>query len=228
MFLLPIVAEAKLNVEWLGQVYDFGVINETDGIQTGEFRLVNKGRKGVRITEVKPACGCTSVEYSRDKFLKGDTAVIKVRFDPTERPGKLDKGIKVYLNDEEEPSNLRIKGVVKASGETLKLFYPEEAGDLHFDTGELNFGEIKRGTRRREFLEIYNSGEEVIYPEFSSDTDALSWEINPGCVYPGESSTLTLYLESRKLMWLGEKEVTLRAKWEGTEVEIPVKVKLLP
>lgn len=230
LLLLASPSFAKLNIEWIGgEVYDFGLIKESKGIQTGEFKLVNRGRKSLTITDIKMACGCTKVDYTHGKIQKGDTAFIKVLFDPDERPGSFDKGIYVTLNKEKIPINLRIKGTVMASPATLKLFYPIGFGNLRFDTDTIDFGEMKRGLRRREFLDIYNSGLKSCRPEFSSRSNALRFELSPEEIKPGEGATLTVYLESSQLMWLGEKTVPIKVKWgKNQEEELQVKVKLVP
>ncbi|MCH5231385.1 MAG: DUF1573 domain-containing protein [Muribaculaceae bacterium] len=208
--------------------YDFGLVMETDGPVAGEFKLINKGRKKFEIDRVKPSCGCSSVDFTHGKISKGDTATIKVTFDPSERPGKFNKGIYVFFSGEEKPIILRIKGTVMASGETLKLFFPLDAGELHFDTSTVDFGEMKRGLNRKEAVDIYNSSLKPISPVFSSDSNAFRFEMSQETIMPGEQATLTIYLTSSQLMWLGEKSLTIKGRWDGNQMELPVKVKLVP
>ncbi|MCH5226483.1 MAG: DUF1573 domain-containing protein [Muribaculaceae bacterium] len=233
IFLLTLVSmvplEAADNIEWLEKCIDFGVIKETDGVKYGEFRLVNHGRKKLEISQVKATCGCTELEYSQGKIGKGDTAVIKVAFDPFERPGKFDKGIYVFINDEKIPVNLRIKGVVLASPETLMLFFPYGEGDLRSDTDTVAFGEVTKGVRTREFIDIYNSGNKEITPKISSKDEALSWSIEPESIGPGETATATIYLDSSRVMWLGRKTFKLYlSEEENKELEVPVTAILIP
>lgn len=218
------VAFGKVNVSWLNTDYDFGLIKESEGIKTGEFRFVNKGRKAVKINDVMASCGCTAVEFPKENIKKGEMGIIKVKYDPTERPGRFDKGIYVYLKGEEVPVSLRIEGTVMASDETLQLFYPEGTGALRFDTGSVDFSEMKRGLRRREFVDFYNSGTKPITPVFHSDTNALRMEVEPATINPGETGTMKIYLDSSKLMWLGEKELNI----EGDGINLKVRVKLTP
>ncbi|MCH5238638.1 MAG: DUF1573 domain-containing protein [Muribaculaceae bacterium] len=228
LFLSVLPLEAKTKVEWLNTEYDFGLIQESNGPVEGLFRFVNKGGKPVYIREVKPSCGCTSVNFTQGQIKKGDVGEIRVTFDAENRPGKFDKGIHVFLKDEAMPINLRIEGTVIASPETLQLFYPIERGNLHFDTDTIKFGEMKRGLRRKEYIDIYNSGTEPLTPHFSSASNALRMELEPTTIPPGEGGLLTIYLDSSQVMGLGERTLSLKGEWDNEVVEITAKVKLVP
>ena len=222
---------AERNEEWLNTEYDFGLIKETDGVQSCEFRFVNKGKKAVKITDVKVSCGCTEATFTKGKIAKGDTAVIKVAYDPEERPGKFDKGIYVYI-DHELPKRLNIKGTVIASPSTLQFLYPHNEGDLFFDTLDVNFGEVKKGNRSREYVDIYNAGTTAVDPYFEADSDALQIKLDPEKINPGEAAALTVILDSSRLNWTGEKQMAIKGKWqdngEEREVEIKVKATIIP
>lgn len=223
-----IEVNAKEGIEWLGKEYNFGLIREEDGIREGDFMFVNLGNKPVEISEIRVACGCTGTEYDKKTIEKGDTARIKVFFDPIERPGEFDKGIYVYLKDESLPETVRIKGTVIASDETLQLFYPYKVQNIHFDTINIDYGDVKKGTRRRDFVDIYNSGMGKVTPTFSSDSDALTWIFEPSDIKPGESSTLTVYLDSSKVTWTGKKSFKILCKWDSGEQEIVVEAIVIP
>lgn len=223
---------ARLNVEWPDTVKNLGLIEESAGAKTTEFYLVNKSRKKVRIREIQASCGCTEVTFDKRQLSKGDTAVIKVQYDPQERPSKFDKGIYVYLNEESLPEVLKIKGTVMASEETLQLFYPIGKGSLRFETDTIDFSEVKRGLKRREFLDIYNAGKVPVTPEIKSENNALTFDISPATLEPGETATITMYLDSSRLMWLGHKSLWFDVIWKDRRKEhrekINVEVTLLP
>lgn len=228
VLMVPLLAASKPHIEWRDTVFDFGLMSENDGPRTAEFQLTNLGSRKVLIKDVTPSCGCTKVVFPKEKIGKGATAKIKVTFDPQERPGKFDKAVYVYLNEEQKPVVLSVKGTVMASAETLQLFYPFSLGNLRLDTASVDFGELKRGVRRREFIEIYNSGSQPITPSITTSSDAVSWEITPSELKPGEKATITLFLESRKVMWLGNKELSVNLISGENKLEIPVRVFLTP
>lgn len=77
------------------------------------FTVKNTGDKPLIISEVKPSCGCTTPEWSKDPILPGKTTQIKVGYN-TGIKGAFNKLIEVYSND---PTNNRsvlyIKGNVE-------------------------------------------------------------------------------------------------------------------
>ncbi|RZJ35690.1 MAG: DUF1573 domain-containing protein [Chryseobacterium sp.] len=77
------------------------------------FTVKNTGDKPLIISDVKPSCGCTTPEWSKDPILPGKSAQIKVGYN-TGIKGAFNKLIEVYSND---PANNRsvlyIKGNVE-------------------------------------------------------------------------------------------------------------------
>ena len=92
-------------------VFDYGKVSAgSDGHRY--FTVKNTGDKPLILTEVKPACGCTTPEWSKDPIMPGKTGEIKVHYN-TAGLGAFQKSIDVYSND---PTNGRsvifIKGNV--------------------------------------------------------------------------------------------------------------------
>ena len=227
-FLVSLPILARTDVEWINTEINFGKIEETGGIQQGVFKFVNKGEKAVEIKEVWASCGCTDTDFTKGKISRGDTAYIKVRFDPLDRSGDFYKGVYVYINESKIPEKLFIKGTINPSPETLSLMYPFEVGNLHFESLEVDFGEIRKGNKRRKFIEIYNSGDTTLSPELCLDTDVLSYSLEPTEITPGGKAILVIYFDSSRLPWLGNKSIPLKLKWENEQAEITAKAKVIP
>lgn len=91
---------------------DYGTIKKgSDGNR--EFVVKNIGDKPLIITNVKPACGCTTPTWTKEPIAPGKTGVIKVWYD-TKIVNPFTKLIEVFSND---PNSSRtvvyIKGVVE-------------------------------------------------------------------------------------------------------------------
>lgn len=105
--------------------YEYGAIKpNSDG--TRFFNVTNTGDKPLIISNVKPACGCTTPEFSQDPILPGKSAKIKVGYN-TAGVGPFNKMIEVFSND---PVNSRsiiyIKGDVNANAPEPKVLTPAE------------------------------------------------------------------------------------------------------
>lgn len=79
------------------------------------FTVKNTGDKPLIISEVKPSCGCTTPEWSKDPILPGKEAKIKVGYN-TGIKGAFNKLIEVYSND---PANNRSVLYIKGNVEDI-------------------------------------------------------------------------------------------------------------
>lgn len=95
--------------------FDYGNVKAgSDGHRF--FTVKNTGDKPLIISEVKPSCGCTTPEWSKDPILPGKSAQIKVGYN-TGIKGAFNKLIEVYSND---PANTRSVLYIKGNVEDLQ------------------------------------------------------------------------------------------------------------
>lgn len=100
-------------------VHDFGNIKE-GVIAEYSFSFTNTGNKPLMITEVRPSCGCTTPEYSKEPIAPGKTGVIKVAYNSQNRPGNFMKSITITTNEQGKAKVLFIKGdVIKAPNSNM-------------------------------------------------------------------------------------------------------------
>lgn len=93
--------------------YDFGTITEGEKVQ-GVFKVTNSGKVDLIITNVKPSCGCTTPDWTKEAIAPGATGEIKFEFNSANRVGKQNKSITVKSNAEKNTEVIRIKGNVTA------------------------------------------------------------------------------------------------------------------
>ncbi|MBP0612504.1 DUF1573 domain-containing protein [Chryseobacterium sp. cx-311] len=89
-------------------VLDYGTVKPgADGNRV--FTVKNTGDKPLIISSVKPSCGCTTPDFSKEPILPGKTGQIKVHYD-TKNLGATQKLIEVFSNDpENQRSVIHIK-----------------------------------------------------------------------------------------------------------------------
>ena len=143
-FLAP-TALAGPAITWLSSVHDFGAFDEDDGIVSCEIPYVNSGDSPLLLTGARASCGCTTPQISREPLAPGDTAAIVVSFDPTGRPGRFSKKIRISSNTEPATSTLEVKGVVVGSASTVGQRFPVDFGTLKLRTGAVMAGEVTKG-----------------------------------------------------------------------------------
>lgn len=107
--LTAVAASPALTID--SPVYDFGTIQEADGPVTHEFIFTNTGDAPLIIVSAKASCGCTKPQIPKAPIKPGESAKVRVTYNPVGRPGEFEKNIRVTTNLEDRTS-LKIKGVV--------------------------------------------------------------------------------------------------------------------
>lgn len=91
--------------------YNFGDIQENKGKVSHKFSFTNNGKESIRILTVKPSCGCTTPDWSKDEIKPGKKGFIIAEYNPKGRPGVFRKSLSVITNDNRR-SLIFIKGKV--------------------------------------------------------------------------------------------------------------------
>lgn len=164
---------ANAEVRWLDKSFDFGLFPEAGGPRSGSVRFVNLGPEEAVVVGARATCGCTSVEYPHDPIAPGDTAAISFTYDPTGRPGRFEKHIRVYLADKPMTS-ITIRGNVLGTPQSLSHLYPAEFGPLRASTDVLYAGDIPAAATRLLFLNLYNQSNDPLTLTISSSSPAIS------------------------------------------------------
>lgn len=106
-----VVFASAQTISFDNSTLDYGTIKPgSDGNRV--FTVKNTGDKPLIISNVKPSCGCTASDFTREPIMPGKTGQIKVHYNTATQGGFL-KPIEVFSND---PVNTRsvinIKGNV--------------------------------------------------------------------------------------------------------------------
>ena len=98
-------------IEFDTKDYDFGTVKE-GAIVEGVFKVANKGKTDLVITDASASCGCTVPEWPKEAIKPGDSAEIKFSFNSKGRTGKQSKTITLQTNTANVTETLRIAGTV--------------------------------------------------------------------------------------------------------------------
>lgn len=118
----PALAEPKAIVT--NSIVDVGIVPRGDIVEQ-TFEIVNEGDSALAITEVKPSCGCTVVDYDRTIAPRA-TGSIKATLNTKGLSGPVAKSIRVYTDDR---SNPELKLVIKAN---IRAYVESEPGYARF------------------------------------------------------------------------------------------------
>ncbi|HAP30211.1 MAG TPA: hypothetical protein DCR26_08830 [Porphyromonadaceae bacterium] len=193
LFAVSIMPLMRSETRWLETEHNFGAFDEDDGKVTCSFRMINKGPDDVSVRSARASCGCTTPSYTKSAIAPGDTAVVNVAYNPTGRPGRFSKTVKLTLSDGSQHT-LTISGVVIGSQNTLRSRYPVQAGALKFRSDKLLFGSVLKGRAKSCFMEVYNASTSEVKPEISGLPTYMRATPSAETVPPGEQVIYTMTL----------------------------------
>jgi len=97
--------------EWVDIEHDFGTINEGDKV-THIYTFKNTGAVPLIIESVRPSCGCTAPNWTREPIAVGGTGEVEVVFDSKGKPNAQNKTVTVTANTWPQSTVLRFKTFV--------------------------------------------------------------------------------------------------------------------
>ncbi len=157
------------------KIHDFGDIKEEDGLAVVEFNITNKTTRPVSILTVKPSCGCTTPDWTKEPIAAGATGFIKASYDPKGRPGYFNKSLTVTTDWDGTPVVLQIKGnVLNPAKANDPSAFSVVNGGLHLKSNSFNLDKIF----------INREPVPVSFPAFNASKDTIHFleSVNPSYI----------------------------------------------
>ena len=199
---------------------------------TATFELRNKDSKPLIIKEVKPDCGCTTVDYPTQPIGGKKKFTITMTYD-ARMLGHFTKQVAIYSNATEKPVYLQMKGIVLEEVQNFTNKYPYEFQGLQADVNNLEFDDVKKGDHPEAVIHIANNTENTVVPNMLHLPPYLTAIVTPEHLAPGRVGKISLTLNSEKVTNYGltQSSVFLAKKLGekvDSDIELPVSVVLLP
>ena len=180
-------------------VHDYGDIVEDGGKVECRFEFTNISTYSITVINVRPSCGCTASDWSKEAIMPGGRGYVTAIYDPLNRPGYFNKSITVVTN---EPSSnavtIYIKGNVTPKKKTKSASYPFAYGALKFKTNHLAFGEIKTNQIKTDSFAVYNDGASPVSIGFPELPAFLSAKAKPEVLNPGNEGFIIVRFDGSK------------------------------
>ena len=144
----------------------------TDTEATAVYSFRNTGKDKVTIREVRPSCGCTTVELTKHDFAPGEGGSIKVVFTFGERVGKQHKTVAVYAKNgsEDEQALLEMFVDIPESVTINPRIHFWTLGDKPTPRPMVvKLGEAFTGRPVKAYMFAEHSNFEVVQPELQPD-----------------------------------------------------------
>lgn len=187
-------AQVSRPVQFAQESFDFGKIIEKEGPVTHVFEFTNSYNKPVKILFVKPSCGCTTPDWSKEEIQPGKTGFVKAQFDPKGRPGFFSKTLTVTSDAETNPIILQIKGTVVSDAQKITSAYRVTNGSWRIKSSSFNLGKvyIKNEYVVREF-QFMNSGKKAVnYLDKYDGPSYIRVNVEPKTLQPGETGIIRI------------------------------------
>jgi len=189
-----VMAQVAKPLQFKEESFDFGQIMEGDGPVTHPFEFTNITGRPIKILGVRPSCGCTTPDWSKEPVMPGKTGFIKAQFDPKGRPGYFNKTLTVTTDADGNTIVLQIKGTVTSGATDAAADFAGSIGNWKVKSTSLNLGKIylKDEFVTREY-EIINGGSKPItYLNKFDGPSYIRVAVEPKTLAPGAKGIVKL------------------------------------
>lgn len=105
MLFVPVLLFAQPKIEIVGgDSYDWGTVKPTQDPLKAKVKIKNVGNEVLKITEVKPGCGCTTAPLDKNELKPGEEATLDVTLRIAGYSGNVVKSIRIASNDPNNPN----------------------------------------------------------------------------------------------------------------------------
>ncbi len=177
--------------------HNFGSFQESAGVQTTTFDFTNKGTTPLILNSVNASCGCTTPEWTRQPIAPGAKGMIKVSYNPANRPGAFSKSVSVQSNAENANVVLIISGKVEEREKTLAELYPREIGSLRAKQNHISFPTIKNNEVKTETLELVNDTDKPVAVGFKTVPSHIKVTVEPQTIPAKGRGMLTVVYDAK-------------------------------
>lgn len=100
-FVASAFAQPKIDIDG-GFTYDWGKIKPSDSPLKAKIKILNRGNEILKISEVKPGCGCTTAPLDKNDIEPNGFATLDVTLNVGSNTGDVAKSITIKCNDPEK------------------------------------------------------------------------------------------------------------------------------
>ncbi len=145
--------------------HDFGVVTEGDeAIYAFEFTYTGKDTLRLKAEDIRPGCGCTSKDYTKEPIASGGRGKVIASFGTQGRVGTFNKSIAILQNGQ-NVGVLYIRGIViakPAPDTTTTEKQLKAAPQLTIDRNAYNFGKVEKGQKVLTSFTVKNAGKDTL------------------------------------------------------------------
>jgi hypothetical protein len=197
----PIISFETIN-------HDFGTFKEENGPVKYIFKFTNKGNAPLLVTDVKPSCGCTTPDWTKNPVQPGQSGFVSASYDPSKRPGNFDKTITVSSNAEQV--TLTITGEVIAKVKTNDDIYPIKYDIIRLDKDNPGFAKILNTETVTDTINVLNSSNESVKLSFENVPSFVNIKNKPELIKPKGKGYIVITFYAYNAKYWGFKSSNIK------------------
>ncbi|GAM11849.1 hypothetical protein OR1_04167 [Geobacter sp. OR-1] len=177
------IAAPQINVQ--RPLHNFGTLVQGKKLDH-TFVIKNTGDSPLKISRIRPACGCTAANASSPVVNPGKTSDIKVSFNSSNFFGNVSKTIAVESNDPATPVfTLTLTGNI--------------VEEISVKPKQVNLGQVKTDAATTNIVTVENRGNKPLkLTSIKSPMPQLSAKADKTLLKPGESAKITVVVTPRR------------------------------
>lgn len=189
--------------------YDFGNI-EQGKIVEYNFMITNTGGDLLKITDVRPSCGCTAAKPEKSELKPAESTAIKVSFNSAGRLGAQQKYVYVVTNDlSNQEIKLKISGNILAPG---TLLTSEKLPKIYFPEIQYDFGKIKEGDVVSHTFQFINKGKATLdINDIKTSCGCTAALVSNKKIEPGKDGTIKVDLDTKNRQGRMSRTITVNS-----------------
>lgn len=191
------------NISFEKTHHNYGNLNEEKGPADYKFIFTNTGNQPLLIKNVKPSCGCTTSDYSKQPIPPGAQGFVIARFAPKNRPGKFNKSITVTTNGSNPTTLLRISGVVIPKPKTTEDNYPIEMSKIRL-SNHIVLGKVLNTEIKTVEIDFINNSTELVKVEFEKVPENINIISKPSILKPQQTGKIIVVYDGTKVNHYGQ------------------------
>ena len=116
-------------------------MNEDDAPRTFVYRFTNAGKEPLVIKRLVSSCSCAAAVAVKTEIGPRESSQIRVTYNPKGHPGRFERKVFVYTEEEDDPAAILRLSVNVANGADMSREWPVQMGPVRLRRQEVTFAE---------------------------------------------------------------------------------------
>lgn len=145
------------------KTWDFGNVDDNEGILVHDYEFINKSGKAVKIGSVSLSCSCIEASYPHGEIAAGERGSIELSFFPAGAIGQVLRSMEVFDSEGNHLASLSMSAEVNRVDSSLEdLYHLNLSETLAVDRIDVPFGYMYHGQSLTKIVRLANFSEKTL------------------------------------------------------------------